>query len=44
MTSLDVESLFANSLVNKTIKNAVDDLFSNNMYQERLSKSESITF
>ena len=40
MTSLDVELLFANILVNETIKNAVDDLFSNNIYQERLSKNE----
>ena len=40
MASLDVESLFTNILVNETIKNAVDDLFSSNMYQRRLSKSE----
>ena len=39
MVSLDVESLFTNIPVDKTIKNAVDDLFSNNMYQEKLSKS-----
>ena len=40
MASLDVESLFINIHIDETIKNAVDDLFSNNMYQGRLSKSE----
>ena len=40
MASLDVESLFTNIPVDGTIKNAVDDLFSNNIYQGKLSKSE----
>ena len=40
MASLDVESLFTNIHVDETIKNAVDDLFSSNMYQGKLSKSE----
>ena len=40
MVSLDVESLFTNIPIDKTIKNAVDNLFSNNMYQEKLSKSD----
>ena len=38
MTSLDVESLFTNILVDNTIK--INDLFSNNMYQVKLYKSE----
>ena len=40
MASLDVESLFTNIPVDETIKNAVDDLFSSNMYRGKLSKSE----
>ena len=40
MASLDVELLFTNIPIDETIKNAVEDLLSNNMYQERLSKSE----
>ena len=40
MTSLDVESLFTNILIDKTIKNAVGNLFSNNKYQGKLSKSD----
>ena len=32
VASLDVESLFTNIPVDETIKNAVDDLFSSNMY------------
>ena len=40
MGSLGVESLFTNLPVDETIKNADGDLFSNNMYQGRLSKSE----
>ena len=40
MASVDVESLFTNLPVDETIKNADGDLFSNNMYQGRLSKSE----
>ena len=30
---LDVESLFINIPIDETIKNAVEDLFSNDMYQ-----------
>ena len=40
MASLDVESLFTNIPIDETIKNAVDDLFSSNMYRGKLSKSE----
>jgi len=40
MASLDVESLFTNIPIDETIKNAVDDLFSSNMYQGKLSKSD----
>ena len=40
MASLDVESLFTNIPIDKTIKNAVDNLFLNNMYQGKLSKSD----
>ena len=32
MASLDVGSLFTNIPIDETIKNAVDDLFSSNMY------------
>ena len=40
MASLDVKSMFTNILKDETIKNAIDDLFSNNMYQGKLCKSE----
>ena len=40
MASLDVGSLFTNIPIDETIKNAVDDLFSSNMYRGKLSKSE----
>ena len=40
MASQDVESLFTNIPVDENIKNAVDNLFSSNMYQGKLSKSE----
>ena len=40
MVSLDVESLFTSFPIDETIKNAVEDLFSNNMYQGKLPKSE----
>ena len=40
MASLDVEFLFTNILQDETIKNAVDDLFSNNIYQGKVSKSD----
>ena len=40
MASLDVESLFANIPIDETIKNAVDDLFSSNMYRGKLFKTE----
>ena len=33
MASLDVESLFTNILVDETIKNAVEDLFSSILYR-----------
>ena len=39
--SLDIESLFMNIPMDKTIKYAVDhDVFSNNVYQLKLSKNE----
>ena len=40
MASLDVESLFTKIPVDETIKNAVDDSFSSNIYRRKLSKSE----
>ena len=40
MASLDLESLFTNIPVDETTKNAVDDMFSSDMYQGKLSKSE----
>ena len=40
MAILDVESLLTNIPIDETIKNAADDLFSNNMYQGKLSKSD----
>ena len=40
MDSLDVELLFTNIPIDETIKNAVDDLFSSNMYRGKLSKSK----
>ena len=40
MASLDVESLFTNIPIDESIKNAVDNLFSSNMYRGKLSKSE----
>ena len=40
MASLDVESLFTNIPMDETIKNAVDDLFSSDIYRGKLSKSE----
>ena len=33
MANLGAESLFTNIPIDETIKNAVDDSFSNNMYQ-----------
>ena len=44
MANLDVEPLFTNIPVDETIKNAVDDLFSSNMHQGKLSKSELYYF
>ena len=38
IASLDVESLFTIIPTDETIKNTVDDLFSNKMYQGKLSK------
>ena len=40
MARIDLEPLFTNFPINKTIKNTVDDLLSNNMYLGKLSKSE----
>ena len=40
MANIDVESLFTNIPIDKTIKNSSDNLFSNNTYQAKLSKSE----
>ena len=40
MASLDGGSLFTNIPIDETIKHAVNDLFFNNMYQGKLSKSE----
>ena len=40
MASLDVKSLFTKIPIDETIKNAVDDLFSSNVYRGKLSKSE----
>ena len=40
MASLDVESLFINIPIDETIKNAVDDMFCNNISQRKLSQSE----
>ena len=40
MTSLNVESLFTNIPVEKTVKKAVNDLFSSNIFRGKLSKSE----
>lgn len=36
MASLDVESLFIDTVVDEAIKNAIGDLFSNIMYQGKL--------
>ena len=44
MASLDGGSLFTNILIDETIKHAVHDLFFNNMYQGKLSKSEFYYF
>ena len=38
MVSLDVESLFTNIPLEETIKNCVNDLFSNNFYSGKLSR------
>ena len=40
MASLDVESLFANIPLEETIKNCVNDLFSNNFYSGKLSRKD----
>ena len=37
MASLDIESLFTNIPIDETIKHAVDNLFSSNMYRGKLS-------
>ena len=38
MASLDVESLFTNISLEQTVKNCVNDLFSNNFYSGKLSR------
>ena len=40
MASLDVESLFTNISLEETIKNCVNDLFSNNFYSGKLSRKD----
>ena len=40
MASLDVESLFTNIPLEKTIKNCVNDLFSNIFYSGKLSTKD----
>ena len=40
MASLDVESLFTNIPLEETIKNCVNDLFSNNFYSCKLSRKD----
>ena len=40
MASLDVESLFTNIPLEETIKNCVNDLFSNNFYSSKLSRKD----
>ena len=40
MDNLDVESLFTNIPLEETIKNCVNDLFSNNFYSGKLSRKD----
>ena len=40
MASVDVESLFTNISLEETIKNCVNDLFSNNFYSGKLSRKD----
>ena len=40
MASLDVESLFTNFPLEETIKNCVNDLFSNSFYSDKLSRKD----
>ena len=40
MARLDVESLFTNIPLEETIKNCVNDLFSNNFYNGKLSRKD----
>ena len=40
MASLDVESLFTNIRLEETIKNCVNDLFSNDFYSRKLSRND----
>ena len=40
ISSLDVESLFTNILLEETIKKSVGDLFSNNFYSAKLSRKD----
>ena len=40
MTSIEVESLFTKIPLEETIKNCVNDLFSNNFYSGKLSRKD----
>ena len=40
MASLDVEPLFTNIPLEETVKNCVNDLFSNNFYSGKLSRKD----
>ena len=40
MANVDVESLFTNIPLEETIKNCVNDLFSNNFYSGKLSRKD----
>ena len=40
MASLNVELLFTNIPLEETIKNCVNDLFSNNFYSDKLSRKD----
>ena len=40
MASLDAESLFTNISLEETIKNCVNDLFSNNLYSGKLTTKD----
>ena len=44
MASLDVESLFTNIALEETIKNSINDLFSNNFHSGKLSSKDLYDF